>query len=86
MLIASMNGKNSIEPSLSEKVIEEPADDNFGDKPAVLNKQFQCTECIKSFKYASSLQLHLKKAHGITFKSEEGATAITNDQGRIVYK
>ena len=70
----SKNGKDSVEASISE----EPEDD-VDSKAVVLDKQFQCTDCSKSFKYASSLQLHLKKAHGIEFKSEEGATAITND-------
>ena len=87
----NQNGKSSSEPSLSEKGNDEPADDDSVDnKAAVLDTlprtqfghkaHFQCTDCVKSFKYASSLQLHLKKAHGIMFKAEEGATAITNDQ------
>ena len=51
----NQNGKDSIETSLSEKASEEPADDNVDSRVAVLDKQFQCTECVKSFKYASSL-------------------------------
>ena len=74
------------EPGLSEKDSWDPAGQNgVGKAP----KQFPCTECVKSFKYASSLQLHLKKAHGVMSPQygaimsdvkSGGATAMTNDQ------
>ena len=77
----NQNGKEGTNAGMYEEPSDDLADDDVDIKAPVLEKQFHCTECSKGFKYASSLQLHLKKAHGIAFKTEEGATAITNDQG-----
>ena len=49
------------------------------------SSKFQCTICKTSYKYASSLQLHMKESHDVrvTPKTEAGAN-MTNDKACVL--